>query len=394
MIRFRRGVVTAILGARPGVTEVMVNIGGREEMALNYDLITGGVAAGDRVILNTTAVARGLGTGGYHFVAAVEGKNGPDPGPRGHIMKLRYTPFQVKVLAVEEEEHPENRLYRTVKDLGGMPVVIGSLHSMAAPAAAALKRLAGPGARIFYLMTDGGALPVWFSRLAHELKAKKLIDATVTCGHAFGGDYEAINIYSGLLWSRAAGADAAVVAMGPGIVGSSTEFGHTGLEQGEIVNAVNILGGRAVAIPRVSFADPRERHRGLSHHTRTALGKVALTPCTVTVPAWRGEKRSLIFRQMKEAGIFQRHRVVEVDTSGLPGIMGYFGLNVTTMGRRMEEDPEFFHAAGAAGIYAAGLLQQGADKLPDRGESSGMPAQDGNQVGRPAGKEKPVSGAV
>ncbi len=369
MIRFRRGVVATVGSRRPGLTEVTVKVGGREEKAVNYDRLTGRVEAGDVVLLNTTAVAKGLGTGGFHFVAAVEGRIVPDPGPEGHIMKLRYTPFQIKVLAVEEEDHPGSALYRSTRDLAGMPVVAASLHSAVGPVAAAVKHLAGPGTRLFYLMTDGAALPAWFSRLVHELREKKLIDGTVTCGHAFGGDYEAVNVYSGLLWARAAGADLAVASMGPGIVGSSSEFGHTGLEQGEIVNAVNILGGRAIAVPRISFADVRERHRGLSHHTRTALGRVALAPCTVPIPALRGKKKSLVHKQLTDSGICKKHRVVEVNTAAMPEIMASYGLMTTTMGRSFAEDPEFFHAAGAAGIYAAGLLQTGADEFPYSADS-------------------------
>ncbi len=364
MILFRRGEVSAVCGKKLGLTEIKVKINGSEEMAVNYPALTGPVEAGDRVILNTTAATMGLGTGGFHFVAAVEGKEPAAPAPGGHIMKLRYTPFQVKVMAVEEEVHPGNGIYRSVEDLGGMPVVAGSLHSMLAPVAAAVKYVAGDGVKLFYLMTDGAALPIWFSRTVRELEEKSLIDATITCGHAFGGDFEAINVYSGLLWARAAGAHAVVASMGPGITGSGTEFGHTGIEQGEIINAVNILGGGAVGVIRASFADHRGRHRGISHHSRTALGKVALAGCTVPVPVWKGEKKKLIFSQLKESGIAARHRVVEVDTAMLPAIMESFGLNVTTMGRSLSDDPDFFHAAGAAGIYTAGLLNAGIAMNP------------------------------
>ncbi|MFZ5652268.1 MAG: DUF3866 family protein [Bacillota bacterium] len=366
MIACSFGRVLSIVEQRPGITEILVDIDGCAGRAVNYDGITGPVEAGDTVRLNTTAVWKKLGTGGYHFVMAVEQKKPPDPTEKGHIMKLRYTPFQVKVHSVEEEDHPGNQIYRSLKSLGKMPVVVGTLHSMTAPAAAAIKYLAGPGIKLFYLMTDGAALPIYLSRLVHGLKAGGLIDGTVTCGHAFGGDFEAINVYSGLIWARAAGADAAIVSMGPGIVGSASEFGHTALEQGEIVNAVNILGGRAIAIPRVSFADARRRHFGLSHHTRTALGKVALTGCTVPIPVLKGGKRSVLHSQLKESGIWERHRVVEVDTGRIGCIMGSFGLKVTTMGRSCREDPEFFDTAGAAGIYAAGLLQAGSDETPHR----------------------------
>lgn len=375
MIRFRRGKVVSIIGRNPGITELLVIIDDSCEKVINYDYLTGLVKVDDIVLLNTTAQHQNLGTGGYHYVIAVEGKNVTDPDEKGHIMKLRYTPFQVKVLAVEEENHPSNHLYRSVKDLGGIPVVVGTLHSMIAPAAIALKHTAGRNIKLAYLMTDGAALPIWLSNLIRNLKAKSLIDITITCGHAFGGDYEAINIYSGLLWARAAGADGVLVAMGPGIVGSSSEFGHTGLEQGEIINAINVLGGSAIAIPRISFADARERHFGLSHHTKTALGKVTLSSCTVPIPTLTGNKRALIYGQLKESGISSKHTIVEINTCNLPAIIELYGVELVTMGRSIMDDPEFFHTAGAAGIYTAGLLQTKVDKIPDRNKKSCLATQ-------------------
>lgn len=379
LIRFRRGKVASIIERNPGLTELVVIIGDTNEKAINYEYLTGEVKVGDVVLLNTTAQYKNLGTGGYHYVVAVEGKNSTDPGDQGHIMKLRYTPFQVKVLAVEEENHPGNHLYRSVNGLGGIPVAVGTLHSMIATAAVALKHTAGPGIKLAYLMTDGAALPIWLSRLVRNLKAKNLIDFTITCGHAFGGDYEAINIYSGLLWAKAAGADAVLVSMGPGIVGSSSEFGHTGLEQGEIINAINVLGGHAIAIPRISFADARKRHFGLSHHTRTALGKVALSSCIVPIPACEGKKKSIIYGQLKESGIYGKHTVVEVNTRNLPAIIKLYGIEVATMGRSISDDPEFFHTSWAAGIYAAGLLQTEVDKIPDRNKKVCLATQSGDQ---------------
>ncbi|MFZ5647779.1 MAG: DUF3866 family protein [Bacillota bacterium] len=396
MIACRFGKVLSVTGSRPGLTEILVEIEGRKEKAINYDGITGRVAVGDIVRLNTTAVWKRLGTGGFHFVMAVDQSIPPDPPSDGHIMKLRYTPLQVKVHSVEEEDHPGNHLYRSVNSLGNTPVLVGTLHSMVAPAAAAIKHFAGHDTSIFYLMTDGAALPISISGLVHDLKTKGLLDGTVTCGHSFGGDFEAINIYSGLLWARAAGADAILVSMGPGIVGSASEYGHTALEQGEIINAVNILEGRAIAIPRISFADARKRHFGLSHHTRTALGKVALTGCTIPVPALKGRKRSVIYGHFKESGILDRHKVVEVDTVSIKDVMESYGLSVTTMGRTFSQDPEFFETAGAAGIYAAALLQAGADEAPDRDVTgrSGLRPKKNNQLRGTAGKKETFSGKI
>lgn len=360
------GVVLSIIDRRPGLEEITVDMNGRRERAINYEYITGPVQAGDRVLLNTTAVSINLGTGGYHYVMAVVGENGSDPGREGHIMKLRYTPLQVKVLAVEEQEHPSGSVYRSKVSIDGIPVVVGSLHSMLAPVAAAIRSRAGAGLKIAYLMTDGGSLPIWFSRLVHELKEKGLVDETITCGHAFGGDYEAVNIYSGLIWARANGAGAIIAAMGPGIVGTATVFGNTAIEQGEIVNAVNVLGGRAIAVPRISFADSRPRHYGISHHTLTALGKVALTGCTVVIPSLTGKKKSVVERQLRESGIIQKHQVVEMDPGCVEDILGAYSLSVTTMGRDASADPEFFATACSAGLYTAGLLKPGADEATDR----------------------------
>ncbi len=203
----------------------------------------------------------------------------------GHIVKARYTPVQHTVLAVEEKDSPERGEIEEFATLNSMPVVIGQLHSQLAPAAGAIKRLSNGRARVAYIMTDSAALPLDFSRQVHELRGKGLIDSTITVGQAFGGEIEAVNIYTGLIAAKqVAGADAVIVCPGPGNVGTGTLYGFSSIEQGEIVNAVNVLGGSAIAVARISFADPRPRHQGLSHHTITSLGRVALTKCILALP--------------------------------------------------------------------------------------------------------------
>jgi hypothetical protein len=353
MIRIRKGKITRVLEMWPGGREVEVLVEGKKERAVSFDLLTGPALPGQQVILNTTAVYKGLGTGGTHFVMAIPSLPGKEAGEAGHIMKLRYTPFQVKVLAVEEEDHPLNHLYRATRSLDGTPVVIASLHSALGPVAAVVHKLTGGKFRLVYVMTEGGALPLALSKLVAELKQKGLLQATVTCGHSFGGDYEAVNIYSGLLAARGvAGADVIVAAPGPGIAGTGDEFGNTAIELGELVNAVNVLKGKPVAVPRVSFADPRERHKGLSHHTRTALGKIALSSCTVVFPEMTSGKKALLARQLLASKIAARHRVVYLDAAVTADALREYSLEVTTMGRNFEQDKEFFLAAGAAGIFA------------------------------------------
>ena len=167
----------------------------------------------------------------------------------GHIVKVRYTPVQHTVLAVEEKDSPERGEIEEFATLDSMPVVIGQLHSQLAPAAGAIKRLSNGRARVAYIMTDSAALPLEFSRQVHELRGKGLIDSTITVGQAFGGEIEAVNIYTGLIAAKqVAGADAVIVCPGPGNVGTGTLYGFSSIEQGEIVNAVNILGGSAIAV--------------------------------------------------------------------------------------------------------------------------------------------------
>lgn len=358
MIELRRGRISKILARRAGLVELEVEEDGSFRRAAAYEALTGPVEEGQEVILNTTATALNLGSGGYDFVLHVLGNDRRELTGVGHIMKLRYTPLQVRCLSVEEEASPHRRALEQCQSLEGMPVIAGSVHSMLAPAALAVRHLA-PRARVAYVMTDGGALPLTWSRTVEELRAKGYLDATITVGHAFGGELEAVNKFSGLLAARAAArADVAIVAMGPGIVGTGTRYGHTGLEQGEVINAAAVLGGVPIAVPRLSFADPRERQRGVSHHTLTALGRVALARAIVSLPLLPPPERTLVQRQLAEAGVLQRHEVREVDTSFLAPLLDDLDFSVTYMGRSYRDDPFFFEAAAAAGAVAVQKMRE------------------------------------
>ena len=98
--------------------------------ALAYTAVVGNPHPGDRVLLNASALLRGLGTGGLAFVVAVPDRLPPDPrtGP-GHIVKARYTPQQQMFLAVDEQDSPHHDVLATAEDLGGVPVVVADLHS-------------------------------------------------------------------------------------------------------------------------------------------------------------------------------------------------------------------------------------------------------------------------
>jgi Protein of unknown function (DUF3866) len=334
MPSFVTATVSEVLAQRAGLQRVGTD---RGRAYVLTDLV-GTVAVGDRVVLNTTAVELGLGTGGWHVVHwNLERDAWSQPGP-GHIMKLRYTSLQADTGAAEEG-HPD--LPSGPSALGGMPVVVATLHSQVGVVAAVVRHLR-PGATVAYVMTEGAALPLALSDLVHNLRERKVVDTTITAGHAFGGDLEAVAVPSALVLARhVAGADVTIVAMGPGVVGTASALGTTSVEVAAVLDIVDALGGRGALCVRASGADPRERHRGVSHHVATALSLVRSRPA-VPVPA------SLV----GEAGPLAEAQ----DVPDVPAILDGFGLRVTSMGRGPDDDPLFYAAAGAAGVWAAGLL--------------------------------------
>lgn len=356
------GKVVAIESSRSGLQRLLVECGGEAVPAICYPSLSGTCASGDTVLLNTTAVDLGLGTGGSHVVIARLSPDGClegvslDAPSGGHVMKLRYTPLQRDVLSVESQESPYHDLLVDADDVSGMPIVCCGLHSQLPLVAAAIKQLR-PSARVAYCMTDEAALPMAFSELVPACAAAGLIDVTVSCGQAFGGDLEAVTLHSGLVAARLVGmADVAVVAIGPGVVGTGSVLGHGGIAQGEALNAAAAVGGEPVAVLRVSFADARERHRGISHHTIAALSRIALSPCTVAVPRLTGEQLARIEHDLEAAGVWRLHRRADGgDATRLPDTRG---VACRSMGRTPADDPAFFAAAAAAGTVAGLLLEE------------------------------------
>ena len=336
----------------------MVTVDGDPIRALAYPALTGSPRVGDRVLLNVTALEAGLGTGGYAFVVALPDRLPADGEIAGHIVKSRYTPLQAMTASADEQGSVHHDLLESADSLDGMPVVVADLHSALPAILAGLYAAYGTGsrgARAVYVMTDGGALPAWFSRTVAGLREAGWLAATVTTGQSFGGDLEAVTVHSGLLAARhVLGADVAVVAQGPGNLGTGTRWGFSGVAAGEAVNAAAVLGGRPVASLRVSFADPRERHRGVSHHSLTAYGRVALAAADVVLPDLPSPFGE---RVAGDAAVLAgRHRLVTVPVDGLDGALRGCPVPLSTMGRALDEDREYFLAAAAAGRHAASLL--------------------------------------
>jgi len=350
-------VVSAKTREWPGAAELDVLVeetsGKRVCRALAYTELTGCPEPGDRVLLNTTALDLSLGTGGYALVIAVPDRLPPDPAGPGHLVKARYTPLQATVLGVDEQGSAQHGLLADADDLDQMPVVIADLHS-ALPAVLAAFYTHKPGAKVVYVMLDGGALPAWFSRSAGELRQAGWLAAVVTVGQAFGGDMEAVTVHTGLLAARRVlQAELAIVSQGPGNLGTGTKWGFSGVACGEAVNAAAVLGGRPVASLRVSDADRRDRHRGISHHSMTAYGRVALARADVVVPDLPGAFGARVAAQAQP--LAARHSLVRVPLDGLYEALRDCPVRLSTMGRGLDEDPAYFLAAAAAGRHAASL---------------------------------------
>lgn len=321
--------------------------------ALAFPALVGQPEPGDPVTVNTEALDVGLGTGGFALVVHLAGRHGTRPAPRARLVKARYTPYQLLVAGVEEPDSVHRAVMEETRDLAGLPVVIAELHS-ALPAVLAGLRAEDAALRVAYVMTDGGALPLWLSRTVAGLTEAGWLAGTVTAGQAFGGELEAVTVHSALLAARAVlHADVAVLAPGPGTAGTDSEWGFSGVAAGEAVNAVAALGGRPVGVLRLSEADPRGRHRGVSHHSWTSYGRVALAAADLPVPA-------AVLAPVRAAALVHRlteqHRILGVEVTGLAAALAECPVPLQHMGRKLEQDGAYFLTAAVAGRHAARLV--------------------------------------
>ncbi|NUS72759.1 MAG: DUF3866 family protein [Corynebacteriales bacterium] len=354
MIRWRKGVVQSLGKSWRGAQELHVLIEDTiTAKALAYPDLVGLPQIGDTLLLNTTALDMGLGTGGYAMVIANQDRFPDDPTGPGHLVKGRYLPLQATVLGVDEQDSPHHAIIRDATSIENVPVIIADLHS-ALPALVATILADRPGTKIAYVMTDGGALPLWFSRNASELASQ--LCGTVTVGQALGGDLEAVTLHTGLLAARhVLGAEIVIVTQGPGNLGTGTPWGFSGVAAGEAVNAVAVLEGRPIGALRISQADARGRHNGVSHHSTTAYGKVALAPADLPVPT--GLDPTLASMVAKDLEPLIRHRVVSIASEGLDDILRASPVRLSTMGRGLDADYAYFLATAAAGRHAVNMLR-------------------------------------
>ena len=362
MIHWREATVERLREQWPGAATFDVTLRGptgETIPALAYTDLVGKPLPGDRVLLNVSALDRGLGTGGLALIVAIPDRlpGDPDASP-GHIVKARYTPLQTMVLGVDEQESPHHDVLSEATGIDEMPVILADLHS-AVPAILAGLRQADPQVRAVYVMSDGGALPIAFSRTVAGLSKAGWLAGTITVGQAFGGDLEAVNVHTGLLAAaHVLHADVAIVAQGPGNLGTDSPWGYSGVATGEAINATAVLAGQAVASLRVSEADQRKRHRGISHHSLTTYGRVAMAHADLPVPLLGGDFGERVLEQARQLAADSAGRLTlrEVDTSGLAEALSSSPVPLSTMGRSLDEDNAAFVTAAAAGRFAATLL--------------------------------------
>ncbi|MDX6605753.1 MAG: hypothetical protein QOD14_293 [Solirubrobacterales bacterium] len=346
MLKLRPGVVT-------GTDPLRVRVGAEDRKAWADEGLVGEVREGDEVIVNVEAQDLGLGSGGFDVVHAnlTRGLDGPGAG-EATAMKLNYTSLQHPVEPVEAGEDSVARR---------IPVLVLSLHGQLAPAAWAAGRSSSQ-MPVGYVQTWGGALPGSLSEDVAELRRAGLLCKHVTAGPAYGGELEALTVIGAL--QAAAGSlgwDAVIAGPGPGIAGSGSELGHGGMAALETAHASLILGLETLLAPRMSGADPRTRHSGLSHHSATVL-RMLLGNVRVPAPARRPAPWPRIgagdgsLDELREA-CGDRHEIwlreAPVDEYAASG------LSAIHMGRELADDRLFYAAALSAGdaLGAAALTE-------------------------------------
>jgi hypothetical protein len=314
MLVLRRGVVLAAGDPGGPMQELEVRLGGERRPAVADVALVGAAHVGDDVIVSVAApdvvhanLTRGLGGTGT---------------PGAQATKLAFTSLQHAVTPVEDGAPADRPLVLPTE----APVAVCLTHVQLAPLAWAFHR-AAPGARLGFVQTGGGALPGGLSEPVRVLRSRGMLAAHVTAGPAYGGESEALTTAGALQHGFAERYwHAAVCAPGPGTQESASALGHGGIVALDAAHAAAALGCQVVICPRPAAG-------GVSHPTRMLL-ELALVPMLV---AHAGE------RPRAGRGRHDWRR----------GDADLDAFAATGLARGIEDDPDFFSAALAAGSVLA-----------------------------------------
>ena len=351
MPRFARLGAAEVRDVRPGLQRMKLS-DGSEAYALTD--LCGPVAVGDELLVNTSAIDLGLGTGGAHVVHTNLSAPYQGAGGVGRVMKARYLAEQLPVDAYEEaapegaatgEAAFDEAAALELPSLAGTRVVLCVLHSHALALAATVcdATASAPG----YVMTDGGALPFVLSDLASACLERGVIAAAVSAGQAFGAPIEAVTVASGVAALAQRQIERVVVAPGPGHLGTASPLGFSALDLAGHAAVLDRLGAATALAVRASSADERERHRGVSHHTRTVA---ALSPQRTVVPVPAGAAST-----PDDAGWITSlgERAVWSKPLAVDDALARMDLQVTSMGRPLAGDQQACIWLGAAAAWLA-----------------------------------------
>jgi Protein of unknown function (DUF3866) len=318
------GIVTAVSDVHTDV--IRLEVDGRPAIA--YPRLLGSIEVGDSVVVNRPA----------HGADA----DGPDEGvvavnltrglrlradPAATISPLPFTPWQGALRFAEEEAELPDRI-------DGLPVICCGQHAQVGPAAVALA-----GRHVAYVQTIGGALPVSVSDTVRSLRERGLLGLVIAAAPCFDGDLQCASLPSALAVAKTRGAEVVICAPGPGLVETSTTFGHGGVVAADAANAASALGGRPILAPRLRRATAHEGGDGLIPQTRAALA-LCLGNVRVAWPEGIDGPGGVEVARIAVEGW-------EEACAGLPD----------PLPRSVEAgDPSFISAAYAAGALAASLL--------------------------------------
>ncbi|MFD1636001.1 DUF3866 family protein [Evansella tamaricis] len=336
---------------------IRIKTKGGHGRAILYRRLSPDTEVGDTVIVNTTAGRLNLGTGGWDIVRTVINKQSRNQTQvkvnDGHIMKARYLSEQHSVLAVEAPESKHHESFQKKLKLNNRLIFLGELHSMLPVVWFLFQRLSGDTPQpLAVVVSDEASLPLMMSRHMEYLHQQPDFHS-ITAGQAFGGKGESINVVTGLqhFVNQCHPDTPILITLGPGVVGSNTQYGFSGLSQASWANYIGALGGIPIWIPRLSSFESRTRHQGISHHTLTPLKEFTFVPSILPLPEGEYSNR-WITPQIDTLKGYSHISVKRLDESVLLPLMedvqSLSPFPLKTMGRTIDKDPLYFLGIAAA----------------------------------------------